>query len=212
MPLSWTLDHVGPMTRSALDAALALQAMAGYDPKDPNSGRVPVPDYIGPIDQDIRGLRIGVPTDWFFDVCDPENAQAAHDAVKVLEHAGAKVSEFTLPSTKLVQPHAIELTVLYAEMSSLHSATFSRLDEYGPEFQKLLTRGQFVHAADYLHCLRARHLVQLDFERAFESIDAAIVPSSVCIAPQHDRMVAKVGDKEMPLLDVINRTVRSSIL
>jgi aspartyl-tRNA(Asn)/glutamyl-tRNA(Gln) amidotransferase subunit A len=91
-------------------------------------------------------------------------------------------------------------------MSSLHSPTFVRLDEYGPEYQKLLTRGQFVHAADYLHCLRARHLVQLDFERAFEDVDVAIVPGCVCVAPRHDRMVAKIGDEDRPLLEVASRT------
>jgi Asp-tRNA(Asn)/Glu-tRNA(Gln) amidotransferase A subunit family amidase len=110
------------------------------------------------------------------------------------------------PSTHTVALHAIELTVVYAEMSSLHSATFDRLEEYGPEFQKLLARGQFVHAADYLHCLRARHLVQLDFQRVFESVDAVIVPGCVCVAPRHDNMVAKIGSQEIPLLDVISRT------
>jgi aspartyl-tRNA(Asn)/glutamyl-tRNA(Gln) amidotransferase subunit A len=206
MPLSWTLDHAGPMTRSAIDAAHALQAMAGYDPKDPNSMKVPVHDYLEPIEGGVKGLRIGVPRDWFFDVCDPEIAEATHEAVRELERAGAVVTEFDLPSTKQVQLHAIELTIVYAEMSSLHSPTFARLDEYGPEYQKLLTRGQFVHAADYLHCLRARHLVQLDFERAFEDVDVAIVPGCVCIAPRHDHMVAKIGDEDRPLLEVVSRT------
>lgn len=206
MPLSWTLDHAGPMTRSALDSALALQVMAGHDAGDPNSGNVPVPDYTAAIDQGVKGLRVGVPRDWFFDVCDPEIAAATHEAVRELERAGAVVTEFDLPSTRQVQLHAIELTVVYAEMSSLHSPTFSRLDEYGPEFQKLLTRGQFVQAADYLHCLRARHLVQLDFERAFEDVDVAVVPGCVCVAPRHDHMTARIGDDEMPLLDVISRT------
>jgi aspartyl-tRNA(Asn)/glutamyl-tRNA(Gln) amidotransferase subunit A len=206
MPLSWTLDHAGPITRSAEDAALALQVMAGWDPRDPTSGRAAVPDYTASIDRGVDGLRIGVPTDWFFDVCDPEIAAATHQAVAELERAGAVVREVPLPTTRQVQLHAIELTVVYAEMSSLHSPTFDRLEEYGPEFQKLLARGQFVHAADYLHALRARHLVQRDFERAFESVDAVVVPGCVCIAPRHDRMVAKIGDEELPLLDVISRT------
>ena len=206
MPLSWTLDHVGPMTRSAKDAALALQVMAGHDEGDPNSGNVAVPDYLETIDRGVKGLRVGVPRDWFFDICDPEIAEATHEAVRELARAGAVITEFDLPSTRQVQLHAIELTVVYAEMSSLHSPTFSRLDEYGPEFQKLLTRGQFVNAADYLHCLRARHLVQLDFERAFEEIDVAVVPGCVCVAPRHDHMDARIGDEEKPLLDVVSRT------
>jgi aspartyl-tRNA(Asn)/glutamyl-tRNA(Gln) amidotransferase subunit A len=206
MPLSWTLDHAGPIARSTLDAALALQAMAGWDPRDPTSGTAAVPDYTTPIERGVEGLRIGVPTDWFFDVCDPEIAAATHQAIRELERAGAVVREVALPSTRQVQLHAIELTVVYAEMSSLHSATFDRLEAYGPEFQRLLTRGQFVHAADYLHALRARHLVQRDFEHAFDSVDALIVPGCVCVAPRHDHMAAKIGDQELPLLDVISRT------
>ena len=114
--------------------------------------------------------------------------------------------EIALPSTRQVQLHAIELTVTYAEMTSLHSPTFERLEEYGPEYQRLLTRGQFVHSADYLHALRARHLVQLDFERAFDDVDVVVVPGCVCVAPRHDRMVAEVGDQDMALLDVVSRT------
>jgi aspartyl-tRNA(Asn)/glutamyl-tRNA(Gln) amidotransferase subunit A len=206
MPLSWTLDHAGPITRSAEDAALALQVIAGWDAGDPRSGRAEVPDYTAGIDGGVDGLRIGVPTDWFFDVCDPEVAAATHEAARELERAGATVHEVALPSTRQVQLHAIELTLVYAEMSSLHSVTLDRLDEYGPEYQRLLARGQFVHAADYLHALRARHLVQLDFERAFEAVDAMLVPGCVCVAPRHDHMVAKIGDEELPLLDVISRT------
>ncbi len=206
MPLSWTLDHAGPMTRSALDAALALQVMAGQDNGDPNSGSNPVPDYVASIDDGVKGLRVGVPSDWFFDICDPEIAEATHAAIRDLAGAGATVHEVALPSTHQVQLHAIELTVTYAEMTSLHSPTFSRLEEYGPEYQRLLTRGQFVQSADYLQALRARHLVQLDFERAFDDVDVVVVPGCVCVAPRHDRMVAKIGNQDMPLLEVVSRT------
>src|SRR5207249_258153 len=68
MALSWTLDHVGPMTRSAYDAALALQVIAGHDPRDPTSSRRPLEEYVAGISSEIAGLRIGVPRDWFFDV------------------------------------------------------------------------------------------------------------------------------------------------
>jgi aspartyl-tRNA(Asn)/glutamyl-tRNA(Gln) amidotransferase subunit A len=206
MPLSWTLDHVGSLTRTTLDAAMTLQVIAGWDAGDPNSGRCPVPDYLSAIGEGAEGLRIGIPTDWFFDICDPEIYAATYEAARQFQDAGATVSEVSLPSTRTVALHAIELTLVYAEMSSLHSSTLDRLAEYGPEFQKLLARGQFVHAADYLHCLRARHLLQLDFQEAFDSVDALIVPGSVSVAPRHDHMVAQVGSKEIPLLDVISRT------
>ena len=204
-PLSWTLDHAGPMTRSAIDAAHALGVMAGWDPRDPTSGRAPVDDYAGSLRTSVEGMRIGVPTEWFWDECAPEVEEATRAAISLLAEHGATVTEFELPSTREVQLHAIELTIVYAEIASLHEPTFARLAEYGPEFQRLLTRAQFTSAVDYLKALRARHLVQLDFERVFEQNDAVIVPGGVCVSPKHDHLVARMGDEEKSLIDVVSR-------
>jgi aspartyl-tRNA(Asn)/glutamyl-tRNA(Gln) amidotransferase subunit A len=206
MPHSWTLDHVGPLTRSAMDAALALQVIAGHDQADPTSGTAPVHDYLRDIRRGVKGVRIGVPSDWFFDVCDPEIAAATLAATEELAAAGALVGRFELPSTRVVQLHAIEMTIMYAEVASLHSRTYPTLDRYGEDFRRLLIRSQFVLASDYLHGLRTRHLVQQDFERALESFDAVIVPGVVCVAPRHDNLVAKIGPDDVPLQDVLTRT------
>lgn len=205
MPLSWTLDHAGPMTRTVLDSALALQVMAGHDPADPTSATAPVDDYTGRIGAGLDGIRLGVPTDWFFDVCDPQVEQATRAAISLLTEHGATAKEVAFPSTHLVDLHAMELTIVYAEAASLHEVTFERLREYGPEFQHLLTRAQFTSAVDYLKALRARHLLQLDFQRAFEEVDAVIVPGGVCVAPRHDHLVAAIGAGERPLIDVVSR-------
>jgi aspartyl-tRNA(Asn)/glutamyl-tRNA(Gln) amidotransferase subunit A len=206
MPLSWTLDHVGCLTRSALDSALTLQVIAGHDPQDPNSSKKPVPDYMRTLGDGVEGLRIGIPSDWFFDICDPEVAAATLEATRELERAGAKLVRVDLPSTKTVHLRAIELTIMYAELSSLHSATFPRLEEYGADFQQLLVRSQFIHAADYLLCLRARNFVQRDFEKAFELADVVVVPGCVCHAPRHDHLIAQIGDRELPMQNVLTRT------
>jgi aspartyl-tRNA(Asn)/glutamyl-tRNA(Gln) amidotransferase subunit A len=205
MPLSWTLDHAGPMTRTALDSALALQVMAGHDPADPTSATAPVGDYTGRIGAGLDGIRLGVPTDWFFDVCDPQVEQATRAAVRLLSEHGATVRDIPFPATREVDLHAMELTIVYAEAASLHEVTFGRLRDYGPEFQHLITRAQFTSAVDYLKALRARHLLQLDFQRAFEQVDAIVVPGGVCVAPRHDHLVATIGDQERPLIDVVSR-------
>jgi aspartyl-tRNA(Asn)/glutamyl-tRNA(Gln) amidotransferase subunit A len=205
MPLSWTLDHAGPMTRTALDAALALQVMAGHDPAYPTSATAPVDHYTERIGAGLDGLRIGVATDWFFDVCDPQVEQATRAVVSLLTEHGATAVPVAFPSTHLVDLHAMELTIVYAEVASLHEVTFGRLGDYGPEFQHLLTRAQFTSAVDYLKALRARHLLQLDFQRAFEQVDAIVVPGGVCAAPRHDHLVAAIGDTERPLIDVVSR-------
>src|SRR5262249_34683426 len=124
---------------------------------------------------------------------------------RLLAEHGAEVHEIGFPSTRVVDLHAMELSIIYAELASLHEVTFDRLDEYGPEFQRLLVRAQFTSAVDYLKALRARHLVQLDFQRAFDQVDAIVVPGGVCTAPRHDHLVARLGDEERPLIDVISR-------
>jgi aspartyl-tRNA(Asn)/glutamyl-tRNA(Gln) amidotransferase subunit A len=206
MPLSWTLDHVGPMARTAVDVGLCLQAIGGWDNGDPMSSRAPMPRFAATIDAGVRGLRIGLPEDWFLERCDPEVRTAVLAAARDLEGEGAVVVSVGLPATRQIPVHAVELTITYAELAAVHSGTLSRFREYGPEFQRLLTRSQFVLASDYLQALRTRHLLQRDFERVFASVDALLVPGAVCVAPRHDHMIARLGPDEVPLLDVITRT------
>jgi len=205
MPLSWTLDHAGILTRAAIDAALVLQVVSGHDPRDPTSATAPIGDYMRDIDAGLEGVRVGVPTDWFFDVCDPEVESATRGAIELMADHGAVVREIPFPSTREVDLHAIELTIIYSELASLHEVTLERLQEYGQEFQHLLIRAQFTSAVDYLKALRARHLVQLDFQRAFDQVDAIVVPGGVCTAPRHDHLMAHLGTQERPLIDVISR-------
>jgi aspartyl-tRNA(Asn)/glutamyl-tRNA(Gln) amidotransferase subunit A len=208
MPISWTLDHVGPMTRSAVDAALALNVLAGHDPRDPTSSPSSVQNYLLDIDFGVGGLRIGKPIDWFFDVCDPQVAEATHESYSTLSAAGAIVAEVSLPTTRRVDIHAIDTTIVAAELASLHRINFDRLDDYGPEFSRLLARAQFVHASDYLQALRVRHLIQLDFERAFDEVDVLIVPGCVSVAPRHDDLRVRIGREEVPWVDVVSRTTK----
>jgi aspartyl-tRNA(Asn)/glutamyl-tRNA(Gln) amidotransferase subunit A len=205
MPLSWTLDHAGILARSAFDAALSLGVVAGHDSGDPTSARAPVSDYTAGIGDGVGSLRIGVPSDWFFDVCDPEVEASVRAAIQLLADHGASVTTVELPSTHIVDLHAIELTIVHAERAALHEITFPRVDAYGPEFRRLLLRSQFTSAADYLKALRARHLVQLDFQAAFERVDVLIVPAQVCTAPKQDHLVARIGADERPLMDVASR-------
>jgi aspartyl-tRNA(Asn)/glutamyl-tRNA(Gln) amidotransferase subunit A len=206
MPLSWTLDHVGPFTRSAVDAAHALEIMAGHDPHDPSSSKAPVSEYLKLSEGEIRDLRVGVPTDWFYDICDPEVENAARDVVQVLIELGARAVEVQFPSTKIADPHAIELTITHAELASLHEVHSERAHEFGREFAQLLADSQATSASDYIRALRARHILQRDFEHAFEQVDAIVVPGGICTAPRQDHLVAKIGDSEHRLIDVITRS------
>jgi aspartyl-tRNA(Asn)/glutamyl-tRNA(Gln) amidotransferase subunit A len=210
MPLSWTLDHVGPMTRTARDAGLALAAMAGRDPRDPTSSDHPVPDYDASIDAPIRDLRIGVPTDWYFDIIDPAVESATRAALGVLIDAGMVPVEIPFPRSREVDLHAIELTLIYAELASNHEVHGpTDTAGFGPQFSRLHARAQFVSAVDYLKALRARHFVQLDFEAGFDVADVLLVPGAITVAPRHDHMVARLGDQAAettPWAEVVSRT------
>jgi aspartyl-tRNA(Asn)/glutamyl-tRNA(Gln) amidotransferase subunit A len=205
MPMAWTLDHVGPMTRTVRDAAVALSAMAGYDRADPTSLPAAVPDYASELDGDVTGLRLGVAEDWFLDMCHPQVAATMREAVDKLVAAGAVAEPVRFPSFERADPHVIEVTIIAAELASLHEANRDRLDQYGPEISRLLARAQFTLASDYLHALRARHLLQRDFQRVFEVVDVVVMPGVPYLVPRQDHLVADFGDRELPLADVVSR-------
>lgn len=104
VPGSWSLDHVGPLTKTVADAALLLQALAGYDPADGCSIDVPVPDYLDALNAGVEALRIGVPAKYFFDSVDPQVDSAVRDAISTLEQLGAEVIDVEIPRLELTSP------------------------------------------------------------------------------------------------------------
>ena len=116
------------------------------------------------------------------------------------------MSSFPVPSAALLDLHAMELTIIGAEAASLHTPHLSTYEQLGPEFQQVLARSQGYSAVDYLNAVRARHLVQRDFQRAFDESDVIVVPGAITVAPRHDHLVAALGDAEKPWVDVVSRT------
>jgi len=206
MGLSWSLDHVGPMARSVSDIALVLSVISGHHPSDPTSSESVVEDYSGALEGGARGLRIGIPRDWFFDVCDSEIKSSTEAAVRELELAGAHIVEVDLPHAHLSDPTTVGWLIIYPECASLHELDNERLNEYGNEFAQLLINAQFVNAIDYLRALRLRHLIQLDFQAAFTKVDAIITPGAAAVAPRFADMLVRIGDKDYDWLEVIPRT------
>ena len=194
MPLSWTLDHVGPLARSVEDLALALSVMAGHDHRDPLSLQIPPGhNYLEKIDDGIDGLRLGVPVNWFFDLIDPQVEEATRQATEVLSNQGMEIIEIELENAHLAVP--IVYTVIYAEHASLQEENLDRIDEFGPDVgQKTLAAAQFTSALDYLRALRGRHLVQRGLEAAFEQVDAVIVPAVLAPPPLLEDMMFELGE------------------
>ena len=182
LPLSWSLDHVGPMTRTVEDAALLMEAIAGYDPQDPSSVDRPGADYRDALRGDVRGLRLGLPRNYFFDGADPEVVAAVRRAASLLEAEGAHVTEVEVPGVE--QAFAVGMPVLVAEAAAYHEKYLQeRPGDYGEDVLALLRAGQSQTAIDYIRAQRARIEFRQGLEALFTRIDALLTPTTPITAP-----------------------------
>jgi aspartyl-tRNA(Asn)/glutamyl-tRNA(Gln) amidotransferase subunit A len=181
MTVSWTLDHTGPMARTAEDLARLLRVMAGAAPDDVASSPRAVPDFPSGLGPDVRGLRIGRPRQWFSDGCHDEVLAATDEAVAALVGAGATVRHVDLPHAELAG--AVAWTITVAEFAAVHDADLGDLErpDAGGRTASAVDRligGSLVAAADYLRALRARALVQQDFDAVWEEVDVVLTPAT----------------------------------
>jgi len=192
--LSWSLDHIGPMTKSVEDAALMLQVIAGWDPKDATSAVQPVPDYLTALRRDVTGLKLGIPKAYFFDILDGQVERAVMDAAKVLEKLGASIEEITIPYVELSRSAAV--TIVSGEATSYHEEYLAtRPEEYGPDVRMRLETGRFVLAKDYVKALRFKRLFREEVERVMKTIDAIVTPTTPIAATKIGETTVKVGDR-----------------
>jgi len=183
IPLAWSLDHVGPLTRTVTDAALVLQVWAGADPADPSAASVPVPDYRRALERDVRGLRLGLVRDLFCERLDPEVRAALAAAGRALEGLGVTVEEARLPRI----PHAgpAVFAIISAESMAYHEPYLrTRASEYGPDVRARLSAGQFVLASQYLKAQRARQVLRADVDGLLARFDGLLLPATPIPAPR----------------------------
>jgi len=204
MGLSWSLDHAGPMTRSAEDAARMLAVIAGWHAGDPTSSGRPVPDYVEATTKPVTGMRLGRPRGWFEDPMHPMVAQAFERSLAELGDLGIEIVDVELPDIEMVQTAA--WTIIYAEMLSLHAPHAHLIEERDAMGAGLLAAGPYVHASDYLAALRYRTVFQRQLAAAMAGVDALVVPSTTTIAPRLDGMLADLGDTQVDWLLVASRT------
>jgi len=184
VPLGYSLDHINPMARTAYDCALMLQVMAGYDPKDPTTVDVPVPDYAAALTGDVKGLKIGVPTSYFLDGpdLDPETKASVLAAIDVLKGAGAQVTEITIPH--LAEAKDANQIIMFSEAAAYHRPDLgSMFDTYGKFTSQSLARGILWSGADYVQAQRFRSYFKKVIQGVFEQHDLLITPTSPSPAP-----------------------------
>ena len=177
-PLSWSLDHTGPLTRTVTDAALMLQGCAGYDPLDPASANIPVPDFTQKIGQDINGMRIGLLRSIYEDDCDPKLLGPYNEAVKKLGSLGAEIVD--VPSITLTQLQAIEWPGLFAECATIHVDNIRNCgDKYNPHAKLFAAYGLLVSGTQYLMGAQVRAQVRDDLLNALDKrVDVLMLPTA----------------------------------
>ncbi|WP_432160905.1 amidase [Streptomyces sp. NRRL F-5630] len=174
--LSWSLDHVGPITRTVDDAALVLAAIAGHDPRDPASVAVPGVDCRPSPDPDLTGVRVGVPRTYYFDHVDAAVATAVHRALAQLEALGARLIDVDIPMARYIQ--AIQWGLMVPEATAYHESTLRTAPElYQADVRILLEAGELMGAGDYLRAQRARTLMRDAWARVMEKVDVIAAPA-----------------------------------
>jgi aspartyl-tRNA(Asn)/glutamyl-tRNA(Gln) amidotransferase subunit A len=177
IPLSLSLDHVGPITCSVSDAALMLQAIAGYDEKDANSSKTPVGDYLAATRDGSRPARIGVPRKFFYEDLDPEVASAVELALGTLRTLGNSVSEIEVrvPTDRTLQT---------AESYACHAQFVSQSPElYQPETLRRIRKGESISDAEIEHARREQQQIRSEIHRVFEDVDVLVTPTTPIPAP-----------------------------
>ena len=211
-----SLDHIGPLTRTVKDAAIVLRTIAGRDPMDSTSADIPVPDYVTELDKPVRGLRLGVPKEYFGEGLDPEVRAAVEAAIQKLAALGCEVVPISLPHTEYAIPTYYILATAEASsnlarydgvryghrakavrsLSDMYERT--RDESFGAEVKRRIMLGTYALSAGYydayyLKAQRVRTLLARDFEEAFKKVDAIVTPTSPTAA-------FKLGEKtEDPL-------------
>ncbi|HKD06237.1 MAG TPA: amidase [Bryobacteraceae bacterium] len=182
LPLDFSLDHMGPLARTAEDTGIVLQAIAGFDSRDDTSSRQTVGDYGAPAGDAVRGKRVGVPQNFFNERLLPEVTRAFQAALKDAESAGARLVPIRVPDP--VEINAVSRVILLAEASALMEPYLHRRADFGADVLALLDQGRFLPATDYVNAQRLRRLFQKEWARLWQDVDCIFTPTAPITAPE----------------------------
>ena len=206
LPLGFSQDHMGPLTRSVRDAALALNAIAGHDPRDPTSSRRPVVDYVPGEDCSIRGVRIGFPDSFFFERLHEDVESAVRGAIARAQSLGAVIKPVRLPDMDAL--NAVARIVLLSEASSVAEPFMEDRGQFGPDVLALLDQGRLVPATDYINAQRLRRKMRREFEQVWQDVDCLIAPATPTPAPRIGDTTIRLGGRDEDVRLASTRLVR----
>lgn len=185
VPLSWSLDHVGPMTRTVEDCVLMLQGIAGHDPKDPTSSTTPVPNYSAQLKDGVQGLHIGLPRKHFFDNLSKEIGEAVDEVIHTFIELGAIVEEITIEH--VTSARDVYQAIVYSEATSYHLPWMqTQSNAYGPNCRERLESGLGLPAVAYVQAQKERRLMSEAAQEALAKVDLILVPGASQTPPRLD--------------------------
>ncbi|RZI78069.1 MAG: amidase [Variovorax sp.] len=194
--LAATLDHIGPMTRSAADAGAMLGAIAGADPKDPTASLAAVPNYLAGMQRGLRGLRVGIDARWNGEAVDAATLKVMEGALAAVRELGAELREVTFPDP--AQAIADWFPLCGIEAAVVHESTYpARKDMYGPALSGLLDLGHAQSGVDYQKIVLNRLAFAGKVREMFEGIDLLLMPAQGVASPTLERMLTFGEDAEM---------------
>lgn len=205
-PLGFSLDHMGPLTRTVRDAALVLNAIAGPDPRDDSSSRHPTVDYVPDDEASIRGLRIGFPENFLFDRLDTDVESAVRGAIARATSVGATVRPVRVPDMNAI--NAVARLILLAEASATLEPSMADRTRFGADVIALLDQGRILPATDYINAQRLRRKLTREFSEVWRQADCLILPTTPNTAPRLGDRTIRLGGVDEEVRIATTRLVR----
>ncbi len=207
-PLGHTLDHVGHFAWSVADVATIFEVLAGPDPRDDSSANEAPPRIQLPADPKLKGVRVGVPRNFFFDRLQPEVDQAVRGAIQTLRGLGAEIQEIEIPGVE--EFILLGRIILLAEATALHRSRLkTRRADFGPDVLALLDQGQFVLATDYLDAQRRRRQWIETLNRLFDQVQVIVTPATPVAAPKIGQTTMEIAGRQEDVRLSSTRFVRT---
>jgi len=207
MPLGYSLDHMGPLTRSVRDAGAVLNVIAGYDCRDEASSRRPVENYVPDMEPAIRGLRIGMPENFYLDRIDADVDTAMRAAFHTAETHGAEIVPVRVPD--IAAFNTVARLILLAEASALLEPYLEQRDRFGADVMALLDQGRLLPATDYINAQRLRSGMQREFAGLWSRIDCLFTPTTPITAPLIGETAATIAGESEDVRLASTRLVRA---
>ncbi len=206
-PLDFSLDHMGPLTRSVRDAAAVLEVIAGYDSRDDTSSRRPVEKYVPDAEPSIKGVRIGVPENFYFNTVEPHVAEAVRAMAKKAEGLGASVMPVRVPDIDVL--NAVGRVILLVEAAALMEPYMDRRADFGPDVLALLDQGSLLPGTDYVNAQRLRRVFQSQFRALWRDVDCLFTPTTPFGAPRIGETTVELGGETVDVRLATTRLVRA---